>query len=84
MYGSVTTSVLLYVAGMKACHATQYINGKLDSDGDGIADEDQAKDQEGNLIFGQQKSLKEKIEEIESNPEASKDEIIKILKTYTK
>lgn len=78
------SSVLLYVAGMKACHATQYINGKLDSDGDGIADEDQAKDQEGNLIFGQQKSLKEKIEEIENNPEASKDEIIKILKTYIK
>lgn len=77
------SSVLLYVAGMKACHATQFVNGKLDSDGDGIADEDQARDQEGNLIFGQQKSLKERIEEIESNPEASKDDILKLLKTYT-
>lgn len=77
------SSVLLYVTGMKACHATQFVNGKLDSDGDGIADEEQAKDQEGNLIFGQQKSLKEKIEEIENNPEASKDDIIKILKAYT-
>lgn len=77
------SSVLLYVGGMKACKSVQYVNGKLDSDGDGIADEDQAVDHEGHLIFGQQKSLKEKLEEINENPNLSKDDIIKIIKDYT-
>ena len=56
------SSILLYVGGMKAIKSVKYVNGKLDSDNDGIADEDQAVDENGNLIKGQEKTFEEKLE----------------------
>lgn len=64
------SSILLYVGGMKAIKSVKYVDGKLDSDGDGIADEDQARDENGNLIKGQEKTLDEKTEDFVKKVEA--------------
>lgn len=63
------SSVLLYIAGMKTIKSVKYVDGKMDSDGDGIADEDQARDENGNLIKGQQKTFEEKVEEFNDKAE---------------
>lgn len=49
------SSVVLYVGGMKATKMVQYVDGKIDSDGDGIADEEQEVDESGNLVSGKKK-----------------------------
>lgn len=64
------SSILLYVGGMKAIKSVKYVNGKLDSDEDGIADEDQARDGDGNLIKGQHKTLEEKTDDFVKNVES--------------